>query len=114
MKRNNIAFIGAGFQATTNIFPAAIEAAISITALATRNSDSAQAALTRLGSKGKAYGDYKLMVQQETVDSVVIVAQPKDQYEIALGCLELGAKRFIKPTITLALFAIAASLINAA
>ena len=62
MKRNNIAFIGAGFQATTNIFPAVIEAGINITALATKNSDSAQAALTRLGSNGKAYGDYKLML----------------------------------------------------
>lgn len=96
MKRNNIAFIGAGFQATTNIFPAVIEAAINITSLATRNSDSAQAALTSLGSNGKAYGDYKLMLQQETVDSVVIVAQPKDQYEIALGCLELGKIVFVE------------------
>ena len=54
MKRNNIAFIGSGFQTTTNIFPVAIEAAINITALASRNSDGAQAALTRLCSNGKA------------------------------------------------------------
>ncbi|NRT11314.1 Gfo/Idh/MocA family protein [Flavobacterium sp. 14A] len=96
MKRNNIAFIGAGFQATTNIFPAAIEAGITVTALATRNIEKSQDALTRLGSNGAAYGDYNVMLQEQTIEGVIIVAQPKDQYEIALSCLKRGKHIFVE------------------
>lgn len=96
MKRNNIAFIGAGFQATTNIFPAAIEAGITVTALATRNIEKSQDALTRLGSSGAAYGDYNVMLQEQSIEGVIIVAQPKDQYEIALACLKSGKNIFVE------------------
>ncbi len=90
MKKSNLCFIGAGFHATTNIYPAAIEAGVTIKAIATRNAAGAKNALVRFGSAGNPYDDYLKMIDNEDCDGVVIVAQPEDQYKLALSCVKKG------------------------
>lgn len=88
-------FIGAGFHASTNIYPSAIEAGIDIKAIATRRMASAQAAIQTFNSQGRAYDDYHDMLEKEECNGVVIVAQPKDQYKIALDCIRKGKHVYV-------------------
>lgn len=95
MEETNLCFIGAGFHASTNIYPSAIEAGINIKAISTRNVENSKKALLKFGSEGNAYDDYKKMINTEKCDGVVVVAQPKDQYSIALECIKLGKSVFV-------------------
>lgn len=95
MRPVDVCFIGAGFHASTNIYPSAIEAGINIKAIATRNIENSRKALIRFGSKGNPYDDYKKMLASENCDGVIIVAQPKDQFEIAQECIRLGKNVFV-------------------
>lgn len=52
MNSIDLCFIGAGFHASTNIYPSAIEAGINIKAIATRSIENSQKALLRFGSEG--------------------------------------------------------------
>ena len=90
MLHSKLCFIGAGFHASTNIYPAAIEAGATIQAVATRNLKRSQEALLRFGSSGQAYDQAHQMLEQETCDGVVVVAQPVDQTKLVLECIEAG------------------------
>ncbi|WP_427902128.1 hypothetical protein [Paenibacillus silvae] len=68
--KSQLCFVGAGFHATTNIYPAAVEAGAYIQAVATRHLEHSQAALLRCGSSGYAYDDAGLMLERETCDGV--------------------------------------------
>lgn len=95
MRPMDVCFIGAGFHASTNIYPSAIEAGINIKAIATRNIENSRKALIRFGSEGNPYDDYKKMLASEECDGVIIVAQPKDQFVIAKECIKLGKNIFV-------------------
>ncbi|BBI33558.1 Gfo/Idh/MocA family protein [Cohnella abietis] len=95
MSEATLCFIGAGFHASTNIYPSAIEAGAEIIAIATRELVRSQAALQRFGSKGNAYDDYRLMLQQERCDGVIVVAQPQDQPSLVLDCIKAGKNVFV-------------------
>ncbi|RLQ94503.1 Gfo/Idh/MocA family oxidoreductase [Falsibacillus albus] len=96
MKKANLCFIGAGFHASTNIFPSAIEAGAEIQAISTRNIDRSKAALQRFGSNGTPYDDYKKMLEQEECDGVVVIAQPVDQPSIVLDCIRAGKNVYVE------------------
>lgn len=95
MKKANICFIGAGFHASTNIYPSAVAAEINIKAIATRNIENSKKVLVKFGSQGNAYDDYIKMLENENCDGVVIVAQPKDQYSITLECIKHRKNVFV-------------------
>lgn len=95
MQKINLCFIGAGFHASTNIYPSAVEAGINISAISTRSLENSRKALLRFGSTGTPYDDYKKMISTEECDGIVIVAQPKDQYQIALECVKSGKSVFV-------------------
>ncbi|MCY9693188.1 Gfo/Idh/MocA family protein [Paenibacillus alginolyticus] len=95
MKKSRLCVIGAGFHATTNIYPSAIEAGAEIAAIATRSMERSKAALQRFGSTGTAYDDYKVMLQNEDCDGVIVVAQPHDQTSLVLACLEAGKHVYV-------------------
>jgi UDP-N-acetylglucosamine 3-dehydrogenase len=95
MEETNLCFIGAGFHASTNIYPSAIEAGINIEAIATRNLNNSKKTLLRFGSEGNPYDDYRKMINSEKCHGIVVVAQPRDQYLIALECIKLGKSVFI-------------------
>ncbi len=95
MRPIDVCFIGAGFHASTNIYPSAIEAGINIKAIATRNIENSRKALIRFGSEGNPYDDYKKMLASEKCDGVIIVAQPKDQFLIAQECIKFGKNIFV-------------------
>lgn len=95
LEKINLCFIGAGFHASTNIYPSAIEAGINIKAIATRNMNNSRKAMLKFGSQGNAYDDYKKMLNSEKCHGVVVVAQPKDQYLIALECIKSGKNVFV-------------------
>ena len=84
MTKAKLCFIGAGFHASTNIYPSVIEAGAEIKAISTRSMERSKAALQRFGSSGTPYDDYKKMLKQEKCDGVVVVAQPEI---ILLWCL---------------------------
>lgn len=95
MTTARLCFIGAGFHASTNIFPSAIAAGAEIQAIATRNIERSEAALLRYGSQGTPYDNYKVMLEQEDCDGVVVVAQPEDQTAIVLDCIRAGKNVYV-------------------
>ncbi|MFS0869979.1 Gfo/Idh/MocA family protein [Paenibacillus xylanilyticus] len=95
MTQTKLCFIGAGFHATTNIYPSAIEAGATIQAISTRSIERSQAALLRYGSTGTAYDDVSQMLQNEDCDGVVVVAQPQDQTSLALECIKAGKNVYV-------------------
>ncbi|SEL58384.1 Gfo/Idh/MocA family protein [Paenibacillus sp. OK003] len=95
MKKAKLCFIGAGFHASTNIYPSAAEAGADIQAIATRSIERSKAALLRFGSSGKAYDNTQLMLQNEDCDGVVVVAQPEDQTTLALECIRAGKNVYV-------------------
>ncbi|NUU80182.1 Gfo/Idh/MocA family protein [Paenibacillus xylanilyticus] len=95
MTQTKICFIGAGFHATTNIYPSAIEAGATIQAISTRSIERSQAALLRYGSTGTAYDDVSQMLQNEDCDGVIVVAQPQDQTSLALECIKAGKNVYV-------------------
>jgi UDP-N-acetylglucosamine 3-dehydrogenase len=96
MRETNLCFIGAGFQASTNIYPSAMEAGVNIKAIATHSLENSRKALLRFGSTGTPYDDYTKMLKLEDCDGVVVVAQPKDQFLIALECIKMGKNVFVE------------------
>lgn len=95
MSTIKLCFIGAGFHAATNIYPAAVEAKADIQAIATRSLERSAAALQRFGSSGTPYGDYRAMLQNEACDGVVVVAQPGDQPSLVLDCIRAGKNVYV-------------------
>lgn len=95
MRQGKLCFIGAGFHSSTNIYPSAIEAGVDIRAIATRSKENSERALIRFGSKGTPYDNYMDMIANEECDGVVIVAQPKDQFNIAMECIKKGKNVFV-------------------
>ncbi|QUL53136.1 Gfo/Idh/MocA family oxidoreductase [Paenibacillus tritici] len=95
MNTTKLCFIGAGFHAATNIYPAAVEAKAEIQAVATRSMERSAAALQRFGSSGRPYEDYTAMLENEDCDGVVVVAQPGDQPSLVLDCLRAGKNVYV-------------------
>ncbi|MHA7580322.1 Gfo/Idh/MocA family protein [Paenibacillus vandeheii] len=95
MKKAKLCFIGAGFHASTNIYPSAVEAGAEIQAIATRSIERSKAALLRFGSNGEAYDNTQLMLQNEDCDGVVVVAQPEDQTVLALECIRASKNVYV-------------------
>ncbi|NOU80492.1 gfo/Idh/MocA family oxidoreductase [Paenibacillus sp. LMG 31459] len=95
MNITKLCFIGAGFHAATNIYPAAVEAKADIKAVATRSLERSAAALQRFGSSGTPYGDYRAMLQNEDCDGVVVIAQPGDQPSLVLDCIRAGKNVYV-------------------
>ncbi|MBT2293341.1 Gfo/Idh/MocA family oxidoreductase [Paenibacillus albidus] len=95
MKNAKLCFIGAGFHASTNIYPSVIEAGAEIAAICTRDLERSKAALQRFGSRGTAYDDYRQMLRKEECDGVVVVAQPGDQTSLVLECIQAGKNVYV-------------------
>ncbi|MEC0099565.1 Gfo/Idh/MocA family oxidoreductase, partial [Bacillus anthracis] len=95
MTKAKLCFIGAGFHASTNIYPSVIEAGAEIKAISTRSMERSKAALQRCGSSGTPYDDYKKMLRQEKCDGVVVVAQPEDHPALVLDCIRAGKNVYV-------------------
>ncbi|MGN7760770.1 Gfo/Idh/MocA family protein [Paenibacillus sp. 22594] len=95
MNTVKLSFIGAGFHASTNIYPSAIQAGAEVAAIATRDLERSRAALQRFGSRGKPYDDYRKMLRDEKCDGVVVVAQPQDQSALVLDCIHAGKNVYV-------------------
>ncbi len=96
MTNPSICVIGAGFHATTNIYPALVETGASITAVATRNLERSEQTLLRFGSKGTPYDNHKKMLEQESCDGVIVVAQPTDQADLVMDCIQVGKNVYVE------------------
>lgn len=94
-ERAKVCFIGAGFHATTNIYPCVVEMGAEIVAVATRSKERSQACLQRFGSTGTAYDDYHKMLQNEVCDGVIVIAQAKDQFMLVRECIKAGKNVFV-------------------
>ncbi|WP_335869115.1 Gfo/Idh/MocA family protein [Bacillus sp. 2205SS5-2] len=96
MTQSSICFIGAGFHATTNIYPSVVEAGANILAIATRNLDRSKEALLRYGSKGTPYDNYIKMLENEPCDGVIVVAQPSDHPSLVMDCIKAGKNVYVE------------------
>lgn len=94
-KRAKVCIIGAGFHATTNIYPCVVESGAKIVAVATRSKERSLACLKRFGSDGTPYDDYHLMLQTEECDGVIVIAQAKDQFTLVGECIKAGKNVFV-------------------
>lgn len=96
MRQPAICIIGAGFHATTNIYPSLLEAGACIQAIATRDVNRSQETLRRFGSKGVAYDNHLTMLKNEPCDGVIVVAQPQDQAQLVIDCINAGKHVFVE------------------
>lgn len=88
--------IGAGFHASTNIAPALQLAGIPLAALATRDLVRSREALARFGQPdGTAYGSAAELLADDSLDGVIVVAQPGDQVALTLEALAAGKHVFV-------------------
>ncbi|WP_308466619.1 Gfo/Idh/MocA family oxidoreductase [Rathayibacter soli] len=92
----SVAFIGAGFHASSNLLPACVLGGIRIDAIATTDVNRSAAALARFGSDGVAYRDAAELLQNPAVRNVVIVAQPDDQAQLARQAIAAGKNVFVE------------------
>ncbi|MEK7395822.1 MAG: Gfo/Idh/MocA family oxidoreductase [Candidatus Poribacteria bacterium] len=94
-------FIGCGGQASANIYPhiTAIRE-MELVACCDLIEEKAKQNAERFGAKAW-YTDYEKMLDNEGVDAVFIVGQPKMHTELGIACLEKGYHIFTeKPTAT--------------
>ena len=94
MQKRALCFIGAGNHATSNIYPAALLAEAEIAAVATRHMETAQQALKRFGSGGRAYDSAKELLARETCKNVAVIAQAEDAFPLVCQCLTAGKNVF--------------------
>jgi len=91
-----VGMIGAGFHASTNIAPALRLGGIPLAALATRDVERSRTALARFGQPGgTAYGSAAELLADESLDGVIVVAQPGDQLRLTLEALDAGKHVFV-------------------
>lgn len=94
MKKIDLCFVGAGFQASTNIYPAVIESGANIKAIATRSISRSEEALRRFASSGVAYDSVDEMLKKEECHGVIVVAQADDMPDIVRKCIKAGKNVF--------------------
>ncbi len=83
-----LAFIGAGRHASQNLYPSALLCGAKITAVATRNKTSAQAAIHRFGLiDATAYDDHKKMLAEADIDGVIISTGIENQFDLVLDVI---------------------------
>ncbi|WP_290800594.1 Gfo/Idh/MocA family oxidoreductase [Herbiconiux sp.] len=91
-----LGMIGAGFHTSTNIAPALQLAGIPLAALATRDRARSREALTRFGQAGGIpYGSAAELLADDSLDGVIVVAQPGDQLQLTLDALAAGKHVFV-------------------
>lgn len=95
MQNNSVAVIGAGNHASTNVLPALVRAGFTIDALATRDMKRSAEALLSLGSGGRAYDSAERLLAGTSAKTVIVVAQPKDQTDIAGSAIRAGKNVFV-------------------
>jgi len=112
-KRARIAFVGCGFHATCCLYPCIpFSQETDLVAVCDLDEKLAEGHARRFGGL-RHYSDYKIMLDKEELDGVIIVSSPQVHVEIGLACLSRGIPILVeKPTATKLLDA--ASLVNAA
>ncbi|MDO9396642.1 MAG: Gfo/Idh/MocA family oxidoreductase [Herbiconiux sp.] len=90
-----LGLVGAGFHATTNIVPALGLAGVPLAALATRDAARSAEALARFGSPGATpYGSAAELLADDSLDGVIVVAQPADQARLTREAIAAGRPVF--------------------
>jgi len=96
MSRLKLCFVGGGNHANRFIYPSLASARdVSLAAVCTRSLETAEATRQRHGA-ARAYCDYRLMIDHEKPDAVLIVGPPKLHVEAGLYCLEKRVPFFIE------------------
>lgn len=85
---NKICIIGNGVHATQNIIPSLRELGISINAIA---SEYLKEEKEYMGIK--CYSDYKIMLEKERPNMVLVVKTAEHQYEITKYCINFGIEK---------------------
>jgi predicted dehydrogenase len=83
-----IAIIGAGSLSTKRIYPNIGAAGARLVACCDLDEKLAQRNASRFG--GKAYGDYRELLEREKPDGVIICIGPQQHYELAIEVMKLG------------------------
>jgi len=88
MKNLNVCFIGCGGHARRFIYPSLADAeAVTLSAVCARTRKHADAGAAAAGA-GRAYTDFREMIETERPDAVFVVGPPKLQFEAGIFCLE--------------------------
>ncbi|MDH7569250.1 MAG: Gfo/Idh/MocA family oxidoreductase [Armatimonadota bacterium] len=96
MPRQRIAVIGAGPHARDQHYPAlAVLDEVELCAACDLDRERLNAVRNRYAIPA-VYTDYREMIQKESPDGVVVVTQPTQLTDVALGCLELGVHLLIE------------------
>ncbi len=96
MSRLKLCFIGGGNHANRFIYPSLASARdVDLAAVCTRSPETAEATRQRHGAD-RAYSDYRLMIDREKPDALLIVGPPRLHFEAGRYCLEKRVPFFIE------------------
>ena len=97
-----VAVVGIGEQSWDNILPSLAQIT-TISTVATCDIDKSKADLAAVKYGAKSYCDYKLMIENEKLDAIIVASYPDVHYKVAKLALEKGIAIFIEkpPTFTL-------------
>jgi predicted dehydrogenase len=98
-----VGFIGCGSHASINMWPSLRYAPIDIAYACDRNLDRAERNRRRFGA-GNAVSDTRMVLEDPTVEAVMVIGPPSMHYELGLQVLEAGKHLFVDkpPAETLA------------
>lgn len=89
----NIGIIGLGFGSQVHVPAFRLDSRCLVAAIAGRSAEKAARVADRL-SITKSYGDWRPIVEDDSIDAVAIAVPPSDQPAIALAALEAGKHVF--------------------
>ncbi|MFH2058569.1 MAG: Gfo/Idh/MocA family oxidoreductase [Pseudomonadota bacterium] len=89
----NVAFIGCGNHATTNLYPALKYASMNLSSVCALHIAKAEQQAFLFGAES-AYDDYHEMLDTEAVDALIVCANAKIHYEAACEALKRGIPVF--------------------
>lgn len=97
-----VGVIGVGEHGWDNILPSLAQI-LTVSTVATCDIDKKRANLAATKYGAKPYCDYKLMIQQEELDAIIVASYPDVHYSVAKLALEKGIAIFVEkpPTFTL-------------
>jgi predicted dehydrogenase len=98
MTKPRLGFIGYGNHARTNLFPSLRASGISLTAISTRHSESAEAA-ARVEGAELSFGSHNDMLRSTELDGVFVSVDADDQAHVVSDCLRAGVHVFAEKPV---------------
>jgi predicted dehydrogenase len=94
-KEIKVAFVGCGKHATENLYPALKYAYMDLVSVCARHLENAERQAVFFGAE-TAYDDYRVMLDNEKIDALIVCVNPDLHYQVAMEALKRGIPVFVE------------------